>query len=203
MKPMKMGGLVLALFVLCTAAFFVSPALSAGPLSGKKVALVIAPRNFQDREYDAVKKALDAAGASVTVASSQKGAARGMDGAEVLVTRLLKEVKASDFDAVVFIGGPGVIVLWGDSAAQALARDAAAKKKPLGAICLAPVILARAGVLKGKACTVWPDAKAVGELKKNGGRYADKPVVTDGLVVTGNGPDAAPAFAQALVSLMK
>lgn len=180
---------------------FVLPAVAGGPLSGRKILMIIAPEDFQDHEYGVARKAFEEAGAAVVAASTRKGTAKGMEGAKVQVAKTLAEVKSVDFEAVVFIGGPGSTVFWDDPAAHAIAREAAAKKKVLGAICLAPVALARAGVLKGKNATVWPDS--ADDLKKMGARYVSKAVVTDGRIVTGNGPDAAAAFAGAIVGLLR
>ena len=70
----------------------------------------------------------------------------------------------------------------------------------LGAICLAPAILARAGVLKDKAATAYESA--LPDLKKGGARVSDKAVVVDGKLVTGNGPKAAEEFAEKLVQVI-
>jgi protease I len=192
---------VLLALVLSAAFFPAGGVFAGGPLSGKKILMIIAPRNFQDIEYSAAKTTFENAGASITLASNKKGTAKGMSGTMVPVSNGLGDVKASDYDAVVFIGGPGSTVFWDDPKAQAIAREAVFSRKVLAAICLAPVTLARAGVLGGKNCTVWPDAQ--GKLKEKGCRYVDRPVVTDGKIVTGNGPDAAQAFARAVVAALR
>lgn len=72
--------------------------------------------------------------------------------------------------------------------------------KVLGAICIAPVILANAKVLEGKNATVFPDGADV--LKQNGANYIDVNVIVDGKIITGNGPEAAEDFGRALVKLL-
>jgi len=123
-----------------------------------------------------------------------------MLGATVKPDVLLTDVAADDYDAMVFIGGTGAKEYWDDPNAQQLAREAVRQGKLLAAICLAPVTLARAGVLDGKRATVWPDQQ--GELRKAGGTYEGERVVVDGKLVTGSGPEAAQEFADALVKAL-
>ena len=93
----------------------------------------------------------------------------------------ITEAKAADYDAIVFVGGGGAKEFWNDPVSHALARDFHAKGKPTSAICIAPVTLANAGLLKGKAATSWPDVvskvKAQGAVMKSQGCVADLLVV--------------------------
>lgn len=76
-----------------------------------------------------------------------------------------------------------------------MARATVEAGKPLGAICIAPLILAKAGVLKGRKATVWDSGgEQIAILKAHGAVYTDQAVVIDGSVVTGNGPGAAGEF---------
>ncbi len=62
-------------------------------------------------------------------------------------------MRAEDFDAIVFIGGPGVVEYVANPAALNLAREAVRQRKILAAIDTAPSILANAGVLTGVRAT--------------------------------------------------
>ena len=75
--------------------------------------------------------------------------------------------------------------------------------KVVAAICLAPVVLARAGILKQKKATVYDSPVAVMEMKKGKAVLVGQPVVTDGRIVTANGPLAAKDFAAAVVKELK
>ena len=174
-------------------------------LSGKKVLLVIAARNFQDREYTGVRKALEAAGAEVSVASSTTGEAVAMNVfvfVKVKPDLLVRDADAGDYDAVVFIGGPGASEYYDDAAAHALAKGALEKKKVLAAICLAPIVLAKAGLLKGRQATCF-GAEGKDILKKEGACVAAGHVASDGPIVTADGPSAASDFANAVAALLK
>ena len=113
----------------------------------------------------------------------------------------ISKIKADKFDAVVFVGGVGAKKLFNDKKAHKLAKDAVKKKKVLGAICIAPSILANAGVLKGREATVYKSEKD--NLEKHGAKFKDEDVVTDGKIVTANGPEAAEKFANALVKAIR
>ena len=71
--------------------------------------------------------------------------------------------------------------------------------KVVAAICLAPVVLARAGILKGKKATYFNSPVSFREMKAGGAVLVDKAVVTDGRIVTANGPAAAAEFADTFI----
>jgi protease I len=160
----------------------------------RKVLMVIAPDNFRDEEYFEPRRILEAKGCAVTVASTTTRPAKGMLGALVTPDTTLDRVRAAEYDAVVFVGGYGAERLFRDPQAHALARDAAAEGKPLGAICVSPAILANAGVLKGKRATVWPDQSKA--LVAGGASYTAQPVEKDGRIITADGPQSAARFGE-------
>jgi protease I len=71
--------------------------------------------------------------------------------------------------------------------------------KVVAAICLAPVVLARAGILKGKKATYFNSPVSFREMRAGGAVLVDKAVVTDSRIVTANGPAAAAEFADAFI----
>lgn len=169
-------------------------------LQGKKVAMVIAPENFRDEELQEPRQVLEQEGARVDVVSTSLEPAQGMLGASVLPQRLLSDLDLEEYDCLVFVGGTGAARFWEDARAHQLAREAVEQGRILGAICIAPVILARAGLLQGKAATVYPSEKQ--QLQRAGARVQEKPVVRDGLIVTGERPAAAREFGRELVQAM-
>ncbi|MCH7759391.1 DJ-1/PfpI family protein [Patescibacteria group bacterium] len=170
------------------------------------VLLIIAAEGFQDLEYQGTRKALEEKNIKVTVASSIKGKAIGKFGQEVNIDQTIDQVEVNDFEAIVFIGGPGAVEYINNVAAQQLAQAAIEKDKVLGAICIAPSILAQAGVLKDKKATVWSsdlDQSNIKILKDQEVEYVDQSVVVDGKIVTANGPAAAEEFGQTIAELLK
>jgi len=175
-------------------------------LQGKKVAMIIAFREFRDEEYMIPKKVLESAGAEIITVSTSLGEAIGKLGGEAEVNALLKDIKVEDYDAVLFIGGPGAFKYIDDETCHQIAREIIENNKVLGAICIAPTILAKAGVLEGKKAVVWSsvmDKSAVKILKEAKAVYQDNPVVVDGKIITASGPIAAKKFAEAIIETLK
>jgi len=178
------------------------PAVPSSPegLSSKKVLMILAPKDFQDQEFSKPKDLLEAKGVKVTIASTTLKEAIGMYGSKVKPDILIKDAKAADYDAVVFIGGNGALALVDNPQALSLAIEAKKYNKVIGAICVAPMILAKAGVLEGKKSAVSSYGKSV--LKKRGAVCTGKSVEIDGKIVTGSGPGAAEEFGEALIKTL-
>ena len=79
-----------------------------------------------------------------------------------------------------------------------LILDFAAKGKPIAAICAAPMVLGKLGLLKGKKATCYPSF----EQYLDGAECVNEPVVRDGNIITGMGPGAAMEFALTIVDLL-
>lgn len=113
----------------------------------------------------------------------------------------LDAVMNETFDMVVLPGGgPGAERLGEDGRILDLLQRMAAAGQYTAAICAAPKVLARAGLLAGKAATSYPGAlESVGG---GGARLRTEPVVTDGKVITSRGPGTAMDFALHLVETL-
>jgi len=169
-------------------------------LEGKSIVMIVAHRDFRDEELFEPKSIFEKAGAKVTVASSSLDPAKGMLGATVTPDILLADVKATDYDAVVFVGGSGAKEYWDNRTAHMIARQAFENGSVVGAICIAPVILANAGLLDGRKATVW--ASDAGRLRAQGAEYTGRDVEADGRIITANGPEAAEKFGLAVASAL-
>lgn len=165
-------------------------------LSGKKVIMIIAHRDFRDEELFEPKSILEGQGAEVLIASSSLQVARGMKGGTVRPDLLIDDVDVAEFDAVIFVGGTGASEYWESPKAHEIARRAVELGKVVAAICIAPVTLANAGVLEGRRATVWPSES--GRIIEKGAIYTGADVEVDDNVITANGPSAAKAFAKAI-----
>ncbi len=168
-----------------------------------KILFVIAPERFRDEELLEPKRVLEQHGATVTVASTRSGTAVGMLGAKVIVDCTVQQADAAAYDALALAGGAGSPAhLWDSEPLRAMVKSFHAAGKPVGAICLSPPVLARAGILAGKRATTFPADRALVELKRGGATYVEEPVVLDGTIVTASGPEAAAAFGQTLARLL-
>jgi protease I len=167
--------------------------------------MVIAYKNFRDEEYFKTRQVFENAGAEIKIASNKMGEAIGVDGNTVKIDILIKNVDVKDYDAIVFIGGLGVLTHLDNKDSYRIAEEAIVNNKVLAAICISPVILAKAGVLKGKKATVWTssmDKSGIKILEQNGAEFNDEPVVIDGMIITGNGPSASKEFAMKAIGVL-
>ncbi|MFH0838304.1 MAG: DJ-1/PfpI family protein [Patescibacteria group bacterium] len=160
-----------------------------------RVLSVVAPEKFQQIEYLESKKALEEQGHAVVTASTHQIAFDKADHS-YKADILLDEVMEDDFDAVLFVGGPGIHAYFDDEDFHSVARAFFAAGKLTTAICAAPVILGRAGLLNGKKATCFP-AQAE-ELIRSGAEYTEKHVEKDGLIITADGPASAYDFGLAI-----
>lgn len=171
-----------------------------------KIVYLIAFRHFKDEEYFIPKKILEEEGIGVLTASNKKGVAIGSDGAETKINLVLEELDLDDFDGLVIAGGQGALANLDNQSIYQLIQQAVMKNKLVAAICIAPVILAKAGALRGKKATTWTsdlDKSAKRILEENGAFYQDSAVIIDGNFITANGPAAAGEFGRALTSFLK
>ncbi|MEW6606318.1 MAG: DJ-1/PfpI family protein [bacterium] len=169
-------------------------------LKSNRVLMIIASSNFRDEEYLVPSDILKSYGIEIVTACSSLQVSIGMLGAKVTPDILLTKVKVEDYDAIVFVGGTGSSEYWEDKTAHHLILEAISQNKILAAICIAPVTLANAGVLKGKSATVF--FTEADRLKEKGANYSGKDVVIDENIITANGPQSAEKFAQAIVNLL-
>jgi protease I len=173
--------------------------------SPKKIAMIIAQRDFRDEEYFLPREEFLRAGFEVKTVAKEKGIAIGASGGEANVDLTFGELNVDDFDAVVFVGGPGAYKYVDDPQVHQVAKSAKEKEKVLAAICIAPTILARAGVLEGKKATVWSsvlDKSPIKILEEEGAIYQDRSVVQDEKIITANGPQAAKEFGQKIIEVL-
>ncbi len=170
----------------------------------RKVLMVIAPEAFRDEELLVPRSCFEQEGWQVDTASTQTGVATGMLGATESVKLALNDVASNAYDAVVVVGGMGSPThLWSNTQLHTLLKSHHAQNRVVGAICLSGAVLAKAGLLQGKNATVWEMPESLEALKAGGAHYTGEAVTEDGTLITANGPDAAEAFGQALVSRIK
>ena len=160
--------------------------------------MIIAPRNFRDEELFHTKEELESSGNSVTIASTTTDKATGMLGRTAKPDITINDVNVDDYDAVVFVGGTGSSIYFNNSKAHEIAITANKKRKLVGAICIAPSILANAGLLKGKKATSYPSEES--NLRLKGADYTGNPVEKDGNIITADGPGSARKFGRMIAN---
>jgi protease I len=167
-------------------------------LTGKRIAILIAPRGTEEPEFTRPKAAVTEAGASVTVLSLEVGEAQTVNsdldpGGSYSIDNTVELVSASMFDGLIIPGGcVGADKLRGSQAVVQFVHDFFAQGKPVAAICHAPWTLVEAGVVQGRTLTSFPTLKT--DISNAGGTWIDKEVVVDQGLVTSRNPKDLPAF---------
>ncbi|MFH1428499.1 MAG: DJ-1/PfpI family protein [Candidatus Margulisiibacteriota bacterium] len=166
-----------------------------------RIAIIIAHDKFRDEEYWIPKHIFENNNHIVKTVSSDMSPAISKFGKPANPDMLLSDVSADHFSAIVFVGGPGASEYFDNPIAHRLAADFTAPGKLLAAICIAPVILSRAGLLAGKTVTVFPSGNQ--ELITNGANVTGNPIEIDGSIITASGAEASEVFAGEIIRLLQ
>jgi 4-methyl-5(b-hydroxyethyl)-thiazole monophosphate biosynthesis len=109
------------------------------------------------------------------------------------------DTAASNFDAILLPGGgPGVKNLKASADVEKVILDFYAKGKKIFAICAAPLVLSKAGILADKTVTCFPGCEGELVCKK----FSEDRVVVDGNIVTSRGAGTAEEFAFECIAQM-
>ncbi len=158
----------------------------------KRIAVVIAFEGFRDEElfvpYSGLSEEFD-----VKVFSSKKGLATGKLGGTFMVNNVIEDIVPEDFDALILVGGPGGYSYLDNLTLKEIINNFYSSNRLVSAICMAPLLLAGAGILDGKKATVFHgDAE---KIKMNKGViYTAREVEVDGNIITADGALAAQSF---------
>jgi protease I len=168
--------------------------------------LILAADGFETVELFEPKKALEAAGAKITLASINIDPIQGMQGdinkAETITPDLtLDEVDTDDYDALVLPGGvanPDKMRL--EERAIEIVTEFMEDGKIVAAICHAPWLLVEADVVDGRRMTSYPSIRT--DLENAGATVVDEEVVVDANLITSRKPDDIPAFNKAIIAAL-
>ncbi|MGC9351100.1 MAG: DJ-1 family glyoxalase III [Sulfurovum sp.] len=119
----------------------------------------------------------------------------GANGITIEADNAIDNIKADEFDMMVLPGGWGGTYGLAENARVISLLQEFKEKKVVGAMCAAPYVLKKAGVL-GDDYTCYPGAK---EEINHPGYREDSKVVVDGNVMTSQGPGTAVCFGLAIL----
>jgi 4-methyl-5(b-hydroxyethyl)-thiazole monophosphate biosynthesis len=151
---------------------------------------------FEEIEATTTIDILRRGGVNVTTAGLQGTIVRSVRGVKLITDMKMDDVNVDKFDGMILVGGdPG----WKNLSMSKRVMDAVHKyngsKKTLAAICAAPCILAKAGILAEKRATVYPG------MERELPRPRSEKVIADGHIITSQGPGTAVDFALKIVEL--
>lgn len=154
---------------------------------------------FEEIETTTIVDILRRAGREVVLAGLEDRVLIGSRRIQVKPDMSLDEALKKDYAMIILPGGqPGVNHLKADSRVLNLLRQMAQKKKWIGAICAAPLILKEAGLIEGLNLTSFPGL----ESELTGAHYQQDRVVVDGHFITSRSPGTALEFALKLVEIL-
>ena len=170
------------------------------PSQQLKVIMVRAPQYYCDEELFHIRAALEKKNIGLVIASTSTAEALGERlGVKIKADITINEVDIKEFVGVVIGSGTGCKAsLWQDENLREIVKLAHARNKFVAAGCNAPVVLARAGILKERRATVFPNNENIMELKKAAAVYKNEPLVVDGNIITSRDLMALKDFAGAI-----
>ena len=175
-------------------------------LTGKTIAFLVAPEGIEQVELTEPWKAVQDAGGTPRLVSTETGTVQAFDHLDKADTFTVDATVAdgpSSYDALVLPGGvanPDALRMVPEAVdfARAFFDDG----KPVAAICHAPWTLIEAGVLRGRTLTSWPSLQT--DIRNAGGDWVDEQVVVcdagPSTLVTSRKPDDLEAFNEAMVT---
>lgn len=153
---------------------------------------------FEEVEALTVVDVLRRAGINVETVGVMGSVVSSAHGVRVMADKKLLEVNADEYDGIVLPGGsPGYLNLGKSSKIIEILNRFDSAGKLIAAICGAPSVLAKAGILERKKATIHPG------MEKELPHPRGEKVVVDGNVITSQAAGTAMDFALAIVEALQ
>lgn len=160
---------------------------------------VLLADGFEEIEALTPVDMLRRAGLEVVTVGINSRIALGSHGIPVVCDKTPDEVDLSAVSTVIFPGGmPGSLNLDASPFTDKILEAVSARGGRIAAICAAPLVLGRRGLLDGKRATCYPGF----ESELAGALVTDESVVTDGNITTARGMGVALEFSKELITLL-
>ena len=160
---------------------------------------VLLADGFEEIEALTPVDMLRRAGLEVVTVGISSRIALGSHGIPVVCDKTPDEVDLSAVSTVIFPGGmPGSLNLDASPFTDKILEAVSARDGRIAAICAAPLVLGRRGLLDGKRATCYPGF----ESELAGALVTDESVVTDGNITTARGMGVALEFSKELITLL-
>lgn len=152
---------------------------------------------FEDVEAMTVIDILRRAGIDVDVVGIPGSVIESRSGVRIMTDKKLSEVNVDEYDGIILPGGNrGVTNLSRSLSLLEMIKRLNTRGKLIAAICAAPLILAKLGILDNRKATIYPG------LERELPYPRSQPVVVDENIVTSQGPGTAMEFALKIVELL-
>ncbi len=148
---------------------------------------------FEEIEALTIIDVLRRAGINVETVGVVGSLISGCHNVRVNTDKKLAEINEAEYDGIILPGGPGTNTLARTSKIISIIKRLNAEGKLIGAICAAPSVLSKAGILENKKATIYPGMEK--ELQYPRGER----VVIDGKIITSQAPGTAMEFALKIV----
>lgn len=161
--------------------------------------LTILAEGFEETEAVTVIDLLRRVDINVTVCGLNSREVKGSHGISIKCDCILDEIDSRSYDGLFLAGGqPGTENLKKDVRVIELVKVFDTEKKWLTAICAAPLVFNKAGILRGRKVTSYPSEKT----SFTTARYIEDRVVHDGHIITSRGVGTAIEFSLFLVGVI-
>lgn len=172
-------------------------------VEGKRIAALIGD-GFEEIELNEPRRALEEAGAIVTIVGLDEKARqrlrgkRGLDeGASLRAEELVADCTAEDFDGLLIPGGTSPDRIRTDRDVHRFVREFDAVKKPMFSIGHGAQVLISSQLVRGRQIT---GANSIADdIRNAGGLYRDQPTVTDSNWVSTRGGEDIVMFNRAIL----
>ena len=168
---------------------------------GFMVYIFLAP-GFEEIEAIVPRDVLSKAGIDVNTVSIGEKVVESAKGLKIVSDITINEVNVEDINGIILPGGiPGTGNLDKCEELREIVKICAEKKLLIAAICAAPSILGKLGILSGKNACCFPDAEVTKYLK--GAKINNKDVNICENIITSKGPGTAFQFAFSIVEYIR
>ncbi len=170
-------------------------------MPNRSILIFLPKEDFNEIEFLIIRNEIEKSGFKIFIVSDAVNFCIGNSGLKVKNDIKLENVNPKNFSAIILVGGGGTKIYFQNKILANKLKLFKSQKRVLAAICLAPVLLAQAGLLNNVNATCYPSNK--NELERNGANYFSSPVVSDKEIITANGPDAAVDFVNVVLDKIK
>ena len=160
-------------------------------------AIIILVNGFEEVEALTVVDVFRRAGIDITIAGLVSTVIQGAHDIKVIAERRLSDINTKNYGILILPGGEGYKSLMNSQTVLNLIRNFNSAGKYIAAICAAPAVLAKAGVLDDRIATIYPGMEKMIPKPREG------KIIIDKNIITARGPGVAMLFALKLVEIIK